>query len=246
MSPAPSRKPLFWLTVGAWAATLLLALVLARQESRWSLPMKRLQDLGFHHGGTNPMVALQLAGSREIVEQMMPEKLDAGRADRANALRLVQWDFPFLVGYVSLFVLLAMRVRHGRRRWLLIGLAVFTGLCDVLENLQLLAAIRSTTANADGFHPSLLVAAATLKWTVLFVLITLTGYSELTQSTYRKLPAFWRCVSALLMLTGGVTGLLWCGGLNSVLLLQNGLAFLAASFALFPLRFLLPDGKWCR
>lgn len=130
--------------------------------------------------------------------------------------------------------------------WLLIGLSAFTGSCDELENLHLLAATRSTTANVDGFHPSLLVAVAPLKWTVLFVLITLTGYSELTQSTCRKLPAFWRCASAMLMLTGGVTGLLWCGSLNSVLLLQNGLAFLAASFALFPLRFLLPDGKWCR
>lgn len=246
MNPAPARKPLFWLTVAAWAATLLLALVLARQESRWSLPMKRMKDLGFHHGGTHPMVALQLSGSREIVEQMMPGNLDTGREDRANAHRLVQWDFPFLVGYVSLFVLLAMRIRHGRRRWLLISLALFTGSCDVLENLQLLAAIRSTTDNSDGFHPSLLLAAATLKWTVLFFLIMLTGYSELTQSTYRKLPAFWRCVSAVLMLTGGVTGLLWCGGLNSGLLLQNGLAFVVASFALFPLRFLLPDGKWCR
>jgi hypothetical protein len=246
MKSASSRKPLFWLTVAAWSATLLLALMMARQESQWSLPMKRLKDLGFHHGGTSPVVALQLAGSQEIVNQMMPVQLATGRADRGNAIRLVQWDFPFIVGYASLFVLLALRVRHGRRRWLLISLAVFTGLCDLLENLQLLAAIRSTSEKPDGFHPPLLVSAATLKWTALFLLITLTGYSELTQSTYRRLPAFWRCLSALLMLAGGVTGLLWCGGLNSGLLLQNGLAFVTGSLALFPLRFLLPDGKWCR
>lgn len=245
MKPASSRKPLFWLTVIAWSITLLLALVMARHEGRWSLPMKRLKDLGFHHGGTSPVVALQLAGSREIVNQMMPLELETGRADRANAIRMVRWDFPFIVGYASLFVLLALRVRPGRRRLLMITLAVFAGLCDLLENFQLLAAIRSPSENPDGFHPSLLVTAATLKWTSLFVLITLTGYSELTQSTYRRLPSFWRCLSAMLMLAGGVTGLLWCGGVNSSLLLQNGLAFVAASLALFPLRFLLPDGKWC-
>ena len=75
---------------------------------------------------------------------------------------------------------------------------------------------------------------------MLFVLIMLTVYSELTQSTYRRIAFSWLCVCPMLSSPEESAACCWwCGGLNSVLLVQNGLAFVASSFALFTLRFLL-------
>ncbi|GEP41109.1 hypothetical protein [Brevifollis gellanilyticus] len=242
MSTRSSLKPIFWLTIVAWLITLVTTLIM-RGEADWSRSMIRLQDLGFDYGGTSPIVALGLAGGQEGIDKLLPPHLKSGRHDRDVATAITQWDFAFIVGYASLFILLVLRQKKGALRSLQIGLVILGALLDVVENFELLAAIY----RAPGwipFLPKLLATAATVKWMALFLVFVLLGYAELTQSTYDTLPAFWRCLMGVLMLLGGVVGFWWMGGLHSGLLIQNGYAFAVASLAILPVRFFTPDGNW--
>ncbi|MES2594623.1 MAG: hypothetical protein V4662_04780 [Verrucomicrobiota bacterium] len=242
MSNRSSLKPIFWLTILAWVLTLVTTLIM-RGEADWSRAMIRLQDLGFDYGGTSPIVALGLAGGQDGIDKLLPPHLASGRHDRDVAASITLWDFGFIVGYASLFILLILRQKRGAWRLFQLGLVVFGALMDVVENLELLAAI-FRGPDWVPFLPKLLAAAATVKWMTLFLVFLLLGYAELTQSTYSTLPAFWRCLMAVFMLLGGVVGLWWLGGINSGLLIQNGYAFGVVSLAILPVRFFTPDGNW--
>lgn len=245
-----SRKPLFWLTLAAWILTVMSAVLIKNQED-WSLHMTRLRDLGFDYGGTSRIIALELAGDQASFDFMLPPRWEGGEEDRKAILNdrnvtaaMVKWDFPFIVGYTALFILLVLRQKPSRWRAFQISLAGLGALLDVVEDVQLLAAI----GHAPGwvvFMPRLLIVAATAKWMSLFLLLVFLGYAELTQSTYRSLPAFWRCLTGMLMMVGGLAGSWWMGGVNSGLLIQNGFAFVMVALALMPVRFFMPDGRWC-
>lgn len=234
-----SRKLLFWLTILAWILTVVMTWVIKDQEN-WSLHMTRLRDLGFDYGGTSPIIALELAENRQSIDRMLPEYLATSEGDRAVIAAMVKADYFYILGYASLLVLLVLRQKSSRWRTVQIALACSVALLDVAENLQLMAAIHS-----QGAVPWLLAGSATAKWMIFFLVLMLVGYAELTQSTYRTLPAFWRCVSAMLMIVGGLAGCWWMGGLKSGLLIQNGYVFVMAALALLPVRFLMPDGRWC-
>lgn len=237
-------KLLRFSTLLAWLMTLAFAgLMLSKME--WSDGMIHSIKAGFHTGGTSPILALELADSLPELEGVLPETPD-GEKDRLMAIIQVAADYPFIIAYTTLFVLLLMRNDSGIARRLLLALALGIGVCDVMENGLLMSALEGMRKATPELMQSLPILwwCTACKWMGLFLLLTCLGYLELARTRTDVLPSVLRCLMGLLLLCGGLTGIAWGFGKNSGLLIENAMAFMAAALLFLPFLVWKPDAPW--
>ncbi len=239
-----SPSVLRWSTLAAWCVVVIAAGIMGSHQT-WSDSMIRQMALGFHTRGTSPVIALELADSKEMIADLLPATEDGGK-DRDTVVTLVEWDFLFILGYTALFLLMALRHRPSGTRTGLLILAAAVALGDVLENLQLLAALGRLPGWLAwiSYMPSLLWWASSLKWMGTFTLVTCLGHMEITLPRPDILPSVLRCMTGGLMFFGGVTGLFWAFGAGHALLIENAFSFILAGLAILFLLFWMPDTPW--
>lgn len=231
-------------TLFVWLLTLFLAGRMVTKAT-WSDSMIHSVKAGFHTGGTSPIVALELADSLAVLEGVLPNTPE-GEKDRLTAIVQVVADYPFIVAYTALIILLLLRNAPSLQRHLLVTLALCIGVCDVLENGVLMTALQGMRKATPEMTESLsyLWWYTAFKWMALFVLLTCLGYLEVARLRPDVLPSILRCLMGLLFLTAGLTGLAWGFGKNSGLLIENAMAFMAAALVILPFLVWKPDAVW--
>ena len=91
-----SPSVLRWSTLAAWCVVVIAAGIMGSHQT-WSDSMIRQMALGFHTRGTSPVIALELADSKEMIADLLPATEDGGK-DRDTVVTLVEWDFLFILG----------------------------------------------------------------------------------------------------------------------------------------------------
>ncbi len=143
----PSRKLLF----PAFIATVVLGIILFWIDQNLRVPAS--SPLG--------IVSFELAKLPATAEFILAGWGDSGQNWALASLLL---DFPFLVAYTALFVLLTAASRSDIKQLFLIGF-LMAGFCDFIENLLLLFILQSAVL------PQLTTGAyyfASLKFMLLF------------------------------------------------------------------------------
>jgi|GEM_PF-6694255 hypothetical protein len=196
----------------------------------WSETMLKRSSLGFHHGLTTPLLAVELAGTEEEFQQVIGADT-ASEADVKKIVRSLQWDFLFLTGYSLAFAAVALRLASLKATtssaWLvwLLGTIGLLAALDIAENTLCLGSLASTPPD---FNRTVAVASLA-KWVASFLVASALGGTILkTRRTGHPAPlnGTW-CLTGLLLLIGGVTGLLGC--VMNPVLISPGFLFMAAA-----------------
>jgi hypothetical protein len=114
----------------------------------------------------NPGLALELASCSKFVEAILgPKDTEAGKDNRAAAIRFQHYDFVFIPLYVLFFAVTAWMLRGDSPAAVVtMLLAVLTGILDVLEDFAIIALVKEQ----PGRKP---LRFGQLKW--LFYFLTL-------------------------------------------------------------------------
>jgi hypothetical protein len=128
-----------------------------------------LVPLGQLLAGTNPGLSIQIARTAREASAILGSSVDV-----PHRVRLGVWlDFPFIALYLVAFTVLASDMVRDRSRrwpvatgWLTALLATAGALADVVENVRIFRLIDAHPLE-DGVA-AMVVAAATMKWTLLF------------------------------------------------------------------------------
>jgi hypothetical protein len=172
-----------------------------------------------HHnlpGFTSTVVSFELVTTPEQILDILGRPEDPARESTVAAMDRGNWlDFLYLLAYPALQVAIAAQlVARGLAPrgllWGVSGLAVAMGLCDALENVQLLTLSALTEPSAMERALPALYLSARAKWTALFVI------SALLAPFVWRAPGAWR-YSALLFGGGAAVGALavvWLPGVE--------------------------------
>jgi hypothetical protein len=160
-------------------------------------------DLPFDTGST--ILAAEFARTPEEVNAVIG-------SDRryAKPLETQQYlDFPFIAGYVALFIILALALKKydipGARwvAWISIAGAVAAGGCDIAENIAILKALNTTAAISQARLFSL------PKWGLVFLVMI---FESAVFFFWPRLGLWWRLAAIItggLWLVAGASGALF-------------------------------------
>ena len=169
-------------------------------------------DAPLHHDILSPILALELPHSAQDFAITLEPPGSAAQPIRAAFERSLEFDFALIVS-CACFLFVSWRVLFLRRPASIAVLIAFAALCDLLENLRLLAALHTpltalTDAQAGGIR-----LVSTLKWAALSAL-ALCFAAGLTKIEWRPLR---RPGTGLLAIELMLAALLGFTGLNSEL-----------------------------
>ena len=196
----------------------------------WSDTMQKRSSLGFYQGITAPVLAIELARTSEEFQQIMGDGT-ASEGDVEKMVRSLRWDFLFLTSYSLTFAAVALRLaslRAATSQVWLIGLLMAIALLAVLDIAENTLCLGSLASKPPTFDPW--VATASLaKWVGSFLVAVVLGVTILhTRRPGHPAPlnGTW-CLTGLLLLIGGLTGLLGCT--LHLILISPGFLFMAAA-----------------
>jgi Patatin-like phospholipase len=116
----------------------------------------------------NPGLALELAASADDVNRVLGDPSSGERKEnRDTAVRLQKFDFVFIPLYVLLFSVAAFANGGLAGARIVIGLALVTGIFDVLEDLQIIALANARPGSARRYGK--------LKWLFYFGTVAAEG-----------------------------------------------------------------------
>jgi hypothetical protein len=209
---------------------VIVGISLMESGPGWSDTMQKRSSLGFYQGITAPVLAIELARTSEEFQQIMGDGT-ASEGDVEKMAHSLRWDFLFLAGYSLTFAAVALRLaslQAATSKVWLIGLLVAIGLLALLDIAENTFCLGSLAARPPVFDPW--VATASLaKWVVSFLIASALGITILhTRRPGHPAPlnGTW-CLTGLLLLIGGLTGLLGCT--LHLILISPGFLFMAAA-----------------
>ncbi len=235
--------------VGVWALVIACGMMFAAPP--WSETMRKRAALGFHHNLDNVVLAWQLASTPEQFHTLLPAApapaktnvpaAESGPSVASISLQqdveklryMTRWDFVFILGYFMAFVTVIVRLRRLKVlpsvAWqnALLICVFFLSLLDVAENILSLYILQATHPK---FHP-LLPILCWLKWLLGFCLVSVLGWMIIRTTRHgrgRSLTGPW-CLTGLLFLTGGITGLIGVLDRDHMILIRPGYYFIYAS-----------------
>jgi len=177
-----------WIPSVALGAVVLLvvsAVAISKEGQTFERTLANQQPVPMKlpNGLTKPGLAMEMADSRD--EQMVldagvdktaaPAEIAAQQTANRHAMAWMQyWDFPFIVGYVTLFAVIARRARIlGFAPLKLIAFAagftaIAAGLLDILEDIFILVAVKAKGIGVPSIRPY-----GWSKWSMVFVTMLL-------------------------------------------------------------------------
>jgi hypothetical protein len=186
-----------WIALGLLIALAILgALIRSQVPPRIDLPFET----------TSTMMAAEFASAPDEINAVLG-------SDRryAKPLQFQQYlDFPFIVCYVALFILIALALKNydvPGARWLAyiaIAGAVLAGLFDIAENISILK-----TAGTPAMNTSAVRWFSIPKWSLAFLVMAI---ESIVFFFWPRLNLWWRlaaCVVGGLLLFVGASGLLF-------------------------------------
>lgn len=116
-----------------------------------------------------PGLALELANSLEFVDKVLgKESDDIGPANRKAARRFQFLDLPFIVFYVAFFLSIPWARSGFSRGWIVVALAVATGILDVIEDVQIIRLLDRVKGSSAKFFGQ-------TKWLFYFMTLAVEG-----------------------------------------------------------------------
>jgi len=181
------KIPDYWIPSSAMVAVVLLvvsAIAIRTEEKTFARKSSngRTVPLNLPNGLSRPGLAMELADSKSVEAVLSagvdltadPAIVKSQKEANLRAMAWMQyWDFPFIAGYVALFVIIARRASLlGFRPLNLIAFvagftAIAAGVLDILEDCVILAAMR-THDGALQIRPF-----GWSKWAMVFVTMLL-------------------------------------------------------------------------
>ncbi|WP_395744487.1 hypothetical protein [Prosthecobacter sp.] len=221
--------------------------------SHWSVEMERKMAVGLPDHLQQPVLFAELARSKADFEAVFagPAQQKSEGAEKSDVELLaesVSYDWYFIAFYTALLLLLGLRGWQRQPRpcyaLALLVLPLVICLCDVMENLGILQALKALDGPAltDG------MVSATRRWSMtkwqLFFLDLLLIAQSLVGTGVKKsrpFPLVLRRATALLLALGALVGLL---GVLWPQVIASG--FCIGMLAMLPLLLLIvfPDQVW--
>ena len=173
-------------------------------------------ELKLPHDVSRPGLAMELAANTQEVLAVLDagSRTPAEKTENRNAMRWIQyWDFPFIAGYMALYLVIARRAGLLGFAplipiaWLAGLTAVAAGAADIMENIAILLAV-----NANGMGALTIRHFGWWKWMLVFVTMFLESSVFFAWSS---LPTTGRILS--LLVGGGFIGVALLG-IQSLLL----------------------------
>ncbi len=222
----------------------LIAVIGMTLVSKWSDGMEKRAGLGFHHGLTAPVLALELARKEADFNQVfgigeIKSGMENVWEDVSQDIGCVQssqyWDILFLISYTLTFTAMIWRLRdlgvlsHTAAK-VLVPAVCGMALLDLMEDAGIL--LELWRAATPGFI-SVELWFSLGKWLLSFAVSLILGWRILHTLRATPLGGAW-ALAGLLLFIGGITGLL---GLPGVYLPRDNalLMLVAPGFAMMGL-----------
>jgi hypothetical protein len=211
----------------------------------YTLWMGQMKAPGLPAGYTNPVLALELAGSGPEIDAI--NRYEGGKATEFIKRHLPK-DFGYIAVYVVFFSCLALLLAELASAWSkylslgAVACAVMSGVFDVIENLGMLKATATPAGTATDTLANSIRYPSLTKWALLFVFSLLVGLSLSGLRGWFLLPGLAFLIAALLGLSGVTLNLIspksyWMFP-ASIRFLGFGIICIAITFTVWPQKLL--------